>query len=163
MSKPPDGVETAEFRRFAAHCLELRLRGMTVRSIAEHLKSEPDLVEAGLRLLIAPLTPSTREDALRLELERLDAVLTAFYDRACKGSAEAWSVVREISNLRGKLLGIFGPQKAVVFTYQDAVAGPPPVQISFTGITSGTWLPPSPREAPPPFDNLEPGNNDRPD
>ena len=110
-SKPPSGVETAEFRHFAAQCLELRLRGMAVRDIALHLNSEADLVEAGLRLLITPLTPSTREDALRLELERLDVLLTAFYDRACKGSLEAWAAVREISNLRGKYLGLFRRQR----------------------------------------------------
>ena len=139
-SKPPDGANTAEFRQFAAHCLELRLRGMAVRDIAAHLKSEADLVEAGLRLLISPLRPTTREDALRLELERLDAVLTAFYDRACKGSLEAWHAVREISNLRGKYLGLFPPTKALVFA-QDETAAPPPVSIALTPVVIGNVFP----------------------
>jgi len=104
-----DPAATLERERKA---FRLRLAGGSVRAIAEELGCSPDEVESALARSLGAVTPGMRQRAIQIELERLDAMQKAHYDKACSGDIDSTAMSLKIMELRAKILGLMAPQRS---------------------------------------------------
>lgn len=112
---PAGRTETAAQRR--ARAWELRLRGMSVRKIAEEIGVSHTAVEKMLKRTLEDLRGSELRDAEAvrdIELERLDALTSALWPDAMAGDAQAVGRLTELMNRRAKLLGLDAPVKGAL-------------------------------------------------
>jgi DNA-binding CsgD family transcriptional regulator len=101
------GVITAQDREIAA--LELRRAGKTYRAIGAALGITEPGAHACVKRALARGAAELREaaaEAIELDLERLDALLAGFWDRAEAGDEDAADRVLKILERRAKLLGL---------------------------------------------------------
>lgn len=127
----PRRVAAAERRTKA---LELRKAGLTFAQIGKALggcseQRAHKLVTDELRRLNAKRSEVAAE-VLRLELERLDALLFSVWTKAKAGNSRAVAAALAIMARRAKLLGLDAPEKkeltgggggALRFTLEDAI------------------------------------------
>jgi hypothetical protein len=97
-------IEAAEKRREA---LKLRKAGATYDQIAERLKYANR--SGAQKAVMAELRALPRDDAkevLQLEIERLDAMLLAYWPGVMKGNVRSGEIVVRLMERRSKLLGL---------------------------------------------------------
>lgn len=95
-------------------CYALRLKGLTIRAIADELNMAKSTVERRLiaerESRVAPLADEVRQ----LELDRLDHFTAKLWDRidfGGKSTARDIEVAMKVSERRAKLLGLDAPEK----------------------------------------------------
>mgnify|MGYP001042940397 CR=1 FL=1 len=87
--------------------LELRAAGLTYRQIAVELGySTPTLAYRAVQRAVQRLQREYTEQMLALELERLDALQRAVWDKAMSGDVGAVRAAVSIIGLRAKLVGL---------------------------------------------------------
>jgi predicted transcriptional regulator len=99
---------TAAERRTEA--IEMRKRGMSYKRIAEELGySSATAVSSTINKALRELPQEGASNLRKIELERLDQLLDAMWDKAMKG--DGWAVDRclKIMERRAKLMGIDAP------------------------------------------------------
>lgn len=112
-------IRVAERR---AEVWKLRKSGLTYDEIAKRLGATAAQIASDITACFKryrTLTEKETEDARRLELERLDAVQAAWWDRAVgtkfqPAEERAWRVIEGVMNRRAKLLGLDAPAQARV-------------------------------------------------
>lgn len=124
MRKPQPGTSpraiTAHDRQMQA--LQLRRSGATFQQIAEqlgyaHRSNARKAIQAALDGAL-----SEEADALRaLELDRLDRLQLAHWQRATSGDVKATETVLKVMQHRAKLLGLYAPVQREV-TFRDELA-----------------------------------------
>jgi len=93
--------------------LELRRAGMSFMQIADELgyRSSSSVGVAFKRALRRTLVEAGAEELRDVELDRLDRLQQAVWDRAMDADLPAVSTVLRIMEQRAKMLGLFAPEK----------------------------------------------------
>jgi hypothetical protein len=106
-----NSVQIAEEQRA---CYQLRLKGLSIRAIAEELDMAKSTVERRLTAeresRVAPLADEVRQ----LELDRLDFYMMRLWERievGGKATARDVEVSMKVSERRAKLLGLDAPER----------------------------------------------------
>lgn len=112
----PRRIEAAERR---AQALELRKAGATYEQIAQRL-GYADRANAyrAVHTALKEITAEPAKEVIKLELERLDAMLLGLWPDARKGKPEAVDRVLRVMERRSKLLGLDSPVRADVSVHQ---------------------------------------------
>ena len=113
--------------------LELRKAGASYEQIARQLgyASTSGAYDAVMGALKATLSEPTAE-VRKIEVERLDRLMLAFWQRAVGGDAEALTQVLKIMDRRSRLLGLDAPAKVASTNVEgtaEASSGFPPGMI----------------------------------
>jgi hypothetical protein len=108
----PRNIEAAERR---ARALELKKAGATYDQIATQLGySDKSGAYRAVQNALSEITAEPAKAVLRLELERLDAMLLALWPKARKGDGAAIDRVLRIQERRTRYLGLDSPQRISV-------------------------------------------------
>lgn len=106
----PSKIKLQEFKKKA---LELRKDGYSYDQIAEFMQEDyPDehiykqKVENWVRTALHEITKDTAAEALKLDLDRLDALLQAVFQNAQNGDLMSVSAVLNILDRRSRLYGL---------------------------------------------------------
>ena len=125
----------AQARVRQAKALELRLAGYSYRRIAQELGVNVSTAHRYVRKALQEVAERTQESAeqvLQIELQRLDELLRAVWERATSGDKSAIHTALRIMATRHKLLGLEAPssvhvehsgETAVVFKWVDPTDG----------------------------------------
>ena len=103
---------------------ELKKSGATYAQIGEQLgcsKQSAHAMVGRVLLELRGLVEVDARDVLRLEVERLDAMLLALWPRASAGNEGAIDRVLKIGERRSRLLGLDAPTKVDVTTHEEAL------------------------------------------
>jgi hypothetical protein len=106
------GNLNGQARRLLA--VRLRLAGLTYAEVAAKLGVSEQRAWQLVRAEVQRLNRERKEAAAelqRLELERLDRLHAAFWDRALEGDLDAAGVVLKVMARRARLLGLDAPPK----------------------------------------------------
>jgi hypothetical protein len=90
---------------------KLRLTGMSNRQIAEELRCTVSQVEASLVRMMGSVTPELRHRTLQIELERLDVLQSAHFEKAATGDDTATLTTLKIMERRARMLGLDAPAR----------------------------------------------------
>jgi hypothetical protein len=90
---------------------KLRLTGMSNRRIAEELRCTVSQVEASLVRMMGGVTPELRHRTLQIELERLDVLQAAHFEKAAEGDDDATLTTLKIMERRARMLGLDAPAR----------------------------------------------------
>jgi DNA-binding CsgD family transcriptional regulator len=112
-SKAARDAKRLKTARRRAEILALRQRGLGLAQIAERLGISKQAVHKHLQVAIARVVDEPAQDAVKLELMRLDAMLDGIWDVATAGDTYAIDAVMKIAGRRAKLLGLDAPTKNV--------------------------------------------------
>ena len=99
----PKTVRTAELMQQA---LELRKQGWSYTQIGRQLGITPNRAASLVHKALSKWVSEVAEDVRLLELQRLDALLSAYWEPALKGDGAAADRVLRIMEQRAKLLGL---------------------------------------------------------
>jgi hypothetical protein len=94
--------------------LELRKAGLTFEQIGARLGCTPQAAHRAVTLELQRLNEKRAETAsevCRLEMERLDAMLSAAWEKALKGSVREIDTILAIMARRARLLGLDAPER----------------------------------------------------
>ena len=91
--------------------LELRLKGMSYRQIAEQLQIQVGTAHELVNTYLLNAVTEPGEELRTLEVERLDVMLKAIWADVEAGDVKAIDAALKISDRRAKLLGIDAPTK----------------------------------------------------
>ena len=95
----------------ALAALDLRRKGYTHARIAEQLGISQSYVTELLQEAMGRQVDEAADEARRLDLERLDDMLSGVYEAAKDGDIEAINAVMSIMSRRAKMLGYEAPAK----------------------------------------------------
>lgn len=95
----------------ALSALDLRRQGLTHAKIAEKLGISHSYVTALLNEAMGRQVDEAAEEARKLDLARLDELMSGVYKKAVKGDAGAIDTVLTIMGRRAKMLGYDAPSK----------------------------------------------------
>src|SRR5262249_55593607 len=99
--------------------LQERLAGRSARSIGKELRCTVGEVDASLDRTLPKIDNEARRRYVALDLNRLDALLETFFQRAIeKADAQAGLLVVKILERRALLLGLDSPQKLDIVQVQ---------------------------------------------
>lgn len=96
----------AKFER-DRQAFRMRLNGVPVRAIADHLKCTPAEVEGSLVRMCGGVTPTLRARTVEIELERLDDLTQVYFAQARTGNIDACAMVLRLMDHRAKMLGLY--------------------------------------------------------
>lgn len=94
--------------------MDLRVRGYSVKRIAEEIQVSKDTVGKDIRECLLDLKQTTRETAEQvrdIEVARLDEMLFGVWAKAIDGDEKAITAALKIGERRAKLLGLDAPVK----------------------------------------------------
>ena len=104
-----------EIREKENRALELRRAGFTLQRIADEVGyADPSGAKKAIKRYYDRLEAEANEFNRSEELERLDRLQVALWNRAIKGDEKAIRTVLRIMELRAKILGLFAPVKSQV-------------------------------------------------
>lgn len=105
-SPEPDMIERE------AKVLELRLAGLTWRTIAEAVGySSGGAAWKAYQRAIQRVLREPADEVRQQELERLDRMMTIHYQRATQGDVAALNAVVKVMHQRALLLGLYAPTR----------------------------------------------------
>ena len=95
--------------------LLLRRRGTSISEISDTMDLSVSSVRSCLKGAYAKLSMEhVAEESRELELERIDEVMLAYYEKAIDGDEKAADIVFKAMDRRAKLLGLDAPEKKKV-------------------------------------------------
>lgn len=118
MARTDRKLTVAQIADQAARCYQLRLKGRTIRAIADEVgipkSTAQDRLNSHIRDLVLPLADEVR----LLELDRLDGWLARLEERLDDGEApeRLVPVLLKIQERRSRYLGLDAPERAEVTT-----------------------------------------------
>jgi len=101
-----DAVATFDRDRSA---YELKIRGHTERQIAEQLRCSVEQVRSGIARMQGDIPPDYRRAAVMLDLDRIEAMWQAHFERACAGEPISTRLCLEMMERKAKLIGADAP------------------------------------------------------
>jgi hypothetical protein len=114
MTRKPSQKEL-EIRERESRVLELRRAGFTLQRIADEVGyADPSGAKKAIKRYYDRLEAEANEHNRSEELERLDRLQVALWNRAVKGDDKAIRTVLRIMELRSKILGLHAPVKSQV-------------------------------------------------
>lgn len=113
MARTDRKPSTAQLADRAVRCYELRLRGRTIRGIADELGIPKSTVQDTLNAYIAELVLPLADEVRLLELDRLDGWLGRLEDQLDNGEApeRVVPVLLKVQERRARLLGLDAPER----------------------------------------------------
>lgn len=99
----PNQAKVAEEQK---RCYELRLKGHSIRAIAEIVGLPKSTVHERIEAEIANTVPPLAEQVRQMELDRLDRWLLALEDKIADGDTHAITTAIKVAERRAKYLGI---------------------------------------------------------
>lgn len=114
MARTDPKPSAAQLADRAVRCYELRLKGRTIRAIAEELGLPKSTVQDTLNTYIAELVLPLADEVRLLELDRLDTWLARLEDQLDNGEApeRVVPVLLKVQERRARLLGLDAPERA---------------------------------------------------
>jgi len=94
--------------------IERRIRGSSVRAIAQYLKIPSAQVHAAISRWSASFFSPDRRDGLALEVARLERMHERYYPAALSDNMKAAQLCCKLTGQRATLLGLFAPQQTIV-------------------------------------------------
>lgn len=155
----PRAVRTAERR---AEALAMRKRGMTYKEIADALGyKSATTVSSEIKKMLTEMPRENADQLRKIEVERMDQLLNAMWDKAMGG--DGWAVDRclKIMERRAKLLGLDAPIVTKVEVVTEDVIDSQIQQLEREMRMMRNALPESAPRLPPPM-TIESQRADRP-
>lgn len=98
-----------EGRKLSARVLELRLAGLSFQKLADELGIQKRSAVRAYSRALKEITLEPATDVIKLELERLDAIIYAQWDNVIAGDVAAARIVIVAMERRAKYLGLDRP------------------------------------------------------
>ncbi len=117
MGRPrTNGKNAAQIATEAAACYDRRLKGQSIRAIADAVGLPKTTVQERLDLYITDLVMPLADEVRLLELERLDSWAAKLEDQLGNGEApeRIVPVLLRVQERRARLLGLDAPERAEV-------------------------------------------------
>ena len=136
----PRRLTAAERRREA---VRLRREGETLDRIADELGCSRPAVIKHIRTALADLAESTQAETVEwraIELERLDALQRAIWDKAMDGDVAAIDRMLRIMERRSKLLALDAPTKIATTTPDGEASATGYVVLPPTAESAEAWV-----------------------
>lgn len=133
-------LSKATVKEHQRRALELRLTGMSHRAIAEALGvSDHTTIGKRVNTALKEITREPAEAVRNMELERLDRMLVAIWDKVSDGDVQALDRALKIQDRRAKYLGLDAPTKTQDVTI--SALSPEEKRARWKELTGHDWVP----------------------
>lgn len=133
-------LSKATVKEHQRRALELRLTGMSHRAIADALGvSDHTTIGKRVNTALKEITREPAEAVRDMELERLDRMLVAIWDKVADGDVTALDRALKIQDRRAKYLGLDAPTKTQDVTI--SALSPEEKRARWKELTGHEWVP----------------------
>lgn len=133
-------LSKAVVREHQQAALRLRLTGMSHRAIAEALGvSDHTTIQGRIAGALKEIIREPAEEVLKMELERLDVLLSGLWEQAAGGDLQALDRALKIQDRRAKYLGLDAPTKTQDVTI--SALSPEEKRARWKELTGHEWVP----------------------
>jgi DNA-binding CsgD family transcriptional regulator len=94
-------------QRRKLEALQLREQGYSFAVIAKHMRCSVGTVHGYVTEALREIPAETAAEVLRLELQRLDALFSAYYESGVEGDLPAAAMALRVADQRSRLLGLY--------------------------------------------------------